>query len=184
MKNAEINTKSPRCQYISKIGSRCHADVQTGKPYCFFHDSGQKNKQAQVHKEARKEDGESLSHETDKIATPPDLPVIPLLTAFDVAKLLAETINRFRRREIDLLAAKAISNMANLLLRSLKEAALEEQLASAGTMSYYSQSCEPDESEDEREVQQDQSTVSSEPVASAQDLERHSQQSWSQDLRG
>ncbi len=115
---------------------------------------------------------------------PPDLPILPLLTAFDVAQLLAETINLFRRREIDLRAAKAISNMACLLLRSLKEAALEEQLASAGTMSCYSQACEPYKPEDQQEVQQDQSPVSPEPAATAQDPKRHSQQSWSQDLRG
>ncbi len=177
MKNAEVSIKKPRCQYISKIGSRCHADVQTGKPYCFFHDPGQKEKQAQ----ARKEGGEARSHEADKITMPPDLPVLPLLTALDVAKLLAETINLFRRREIDLRAAKAISNMACLLLRSLKEAAWEEQLTSAGAMNCHSQVCEP---EDQQEARQDQSTVSPEPAASAHDSKRHSQQSWSQDLRG
>src|SRR5260370_39834415 len=180
MKNAEVSIKKPRCQHISKIGSRCHADLQTGKPYRFFHDPGQKEKKAQAHKEG----GEARSHEADKITMPPDLPVLPLLTALDVAKLLAETINLFRRREIDLRAAKAISNMACLLLRSLKEAAWEEQLASAGTMNCYSQSCEPYKPEDQREVQQDQSPVSPEPAASAQASKRHSQQYRSQDLRG
>src|SRR5260370_7857801 len=133
MKNAEVSIKKPRCQHISKIGARCHADVQTGKPYCFFHDPGQKEKQAQ----ARKEGGEARSREADKITMPPDLPILPLLTALDVAKLLAETINLFRRREIDLRAAKAISNMACLLLRSLKEAPLEEHLASPRTLTLY-----------------------------------------------
>jgi hypothetical protein len=47
-----------------------------------------------------------------------------------VAKLLAETVNLFRCREIDLRVAKALANMANLLLRSLKGAAQQEQLLS------------------------------------------------------
>lgn len=178
MKNAEVNAKNPRCQYISKIGSRCHADVQTGKSYCFFHDPGQKDKQAQ----ARKQGGEARSHEIDKITMPPDLPVIPLVTPFDVARLLAETINQFRRKEIDLRAAKAISNMASLLLRSLKDAAM--QPASAPAMSYYFQSREPDKPKDTLKVQQDQSTVSPGPAASPQDSRKHSQQYWSQDSRG
>jgi len=55
MKNAEVNAKTPRCRYISKIGARCHGDVEAGKFYCFFHDPEQKNKQAQAQKEVQKE---------------------------------------------------------------------------------------------------------------------------------
>ncbi|HTD22374.1 MAG TPA: hypothetical protein VK738_06955 [Terriglobales bacterium] len=142
MTHPEISTKKPRCQHISKIGARCHAEVQTGKSYCFFHDPGQKNKRAQVQKEvqkevrkevrkeARQEGGEARSREADTATMPPGLSAIPLETPSDVAKLLAETVNLFRCREIDLRAAKAIANMANLLLRSLKEAAQQEQLLS------------------------------------------------------
>ena len=114
---------------------------------------------------------------------PPGLPVLTLETPSDITRLLAETVNQFRRREIDLRAAKALCNMACLLLRSLKETALLEQLAAARTMSYYSQLCKSDQPEDQQETQQDQSTVSPEPAASAQDPKRYGQQSWSQDLR-
>src|SRR5260370_16811896 len=41
---------------------------------------------------------------------------------------LAETINQFRRGEIDLRTAKTIGYLVSLMLRCLKEAALEEQL--------------------------------------------------------
>ncbi len=126
MTHPETSTKKPRCHHISKIGARCHADVQTGKSYCFFHDPDQKSKQAQ----ARKEGGEARSREADAITMPPGLPVLSLETPSDVGKLLAETVNQFRRREIDLRAAKAIANMATLLLRTMKEAA-QEQLPSA-----------------------------------------------------
>ncbi len=126
MKTTDVFNRKPRCQHISKIGARCHADVQTGKSCCFFHDPDQKNKQAQ----ARKEGGEARSREADTITMPPGLDAIPLETPSDIAKLLAETINQFRCREIDLRAAKAIANMANLLLRSLKEAAQQEYVLS------------------------------------------------------
>ncbi len=179
MNNAEVNTKTPRCRYISKIGARCHADVEAGKSYCFFHDPEQKNKQAQV-RQVRKE---APSRETDNVVMPPGLPVLTLETPSDITRLLAETVNQFRRREIDLRAAKALCNMACLLLRSLKETTLLEQLAAARTMSYYSQLCKSDQPEDQQEALQDQSTVSLEPAASAQDSKRHGQQSWSQDLR-
>ena len=97
MTHPETSTKKPRCHHISKIGARCHADVQTGKSYCFFHDPDQKSKQAQ----ARKEGGEARSREADAITMPPGLPVLSLETPSDVGKLLAETVNQFRRREID-----------------------------------------------------------------------------------
>ncbi|HTD23580.1 MAG TPA: hypothetical protein VK738_13055 [Terriglobales bacterium] len=136
MTNPEV--RKPRCRHISKIGARCHADVQTGKFYCFFHDPDQKSKPPQVQKEARKEvrkearneGGEARSREADTLTMPPGLAAIPLETPSDVAKLLAETVNLFRCRKIDLRAAKAIANIANLLLRSMKEAAQQEYVLS------------------------------------------------------
>ena len=128
MTNPEV--RKPRCRHISKIGARCHADVQTGKSYCFFHDPDQKSKPPQVQKEARNEGGEARSREADTLTMPPGLAAIPLETPSDVAKLLAETVNLFRCRKIDLRAAKAIANIANLLLRSMKEAAQQEYVLS------------------------------------------------------
>jgi hypothetical protein len=133
MKTTDVFNRKPRCRHISKIGARCHADVQTGKSYCFFHDPDQKSKQAQVPKEARKEAREARSRGADTITMPPGLVAIPLETPSDIAKLLAEAVNLFRCRQIDLRAAKAIANMANLLLRSLKEAAQPEYVLSCKT---------------------------------------------------
>ncbi len=117
MNNVETPHKKPRCQYISKIGSRCQADPQTGKTYCFFHDPGQKSKQAA----ARRQGGEARSRQTEpEITLPPNLSVMPLQKASDVVELLAQTVNHFRRGQMDLRAAKAIAYLTSLLLRALK----------------------------------------------------------------
>src|SRR6266849_3720832 len=129
MNNIETPNKKPRCQYISKIGSRCQADPQTGKAYCFFHDPGQKSKQAA----ARRQGGEARSRQTEpEITLPPNLPAIPLRKASDVFELLSQTVNHFRRGQMEMRAAKAIAYLASLLLRALKQDALEDQAASRG----------------------------------------------------
>ena len=48
MTNAETPKKKPRCEFITKNGSRCHADPQTGKDWCFMHDPEKKQKQAEA----------------------------------------------------------------------------------------------------------------------------------------
>src|SRR5260370_20313569 len=118
MNNVETPSKKPRCQYISKIGSRCQADPKTGKAHCFFHDPDQKSKQAA----ARRQGGEARSRQTEpEITLPPNLPAIRLQKASDVFELLSQTVNHFRRGQMDMRAAKAIAYLASLLLRALKE---------------------------------------------------------------
>src|SRR5260370_11786101 len=117
MNNVETPNKKPRCQYISKIGSRCQADPKTGKAHCFFHDPDQKSKQAA----ARRQGGEARSRQTEpEITLPPNLPAIRLQKASDVFELLSQTVNHFRRGQMDMRAAKAIAYLASLLLRALK----------------------------------------------------------------
>ncbi len=117
MNNFEAPTKKPRCQHISKIGARCQADPQTGKAYCFFHDPDQKKKQA----EARRQGGEARTRDTEpEITLPPKLPAMSLQKASDVFELLSQTVDHFRRGEMDFRAAKAIAYLASLLLRALK----------------------------------------------------------------
>jgi hypothetical protein len=87
MENTQAHGKKPSCHFISKIGARCHADPQTGKDYCFFHDPGQKKKQT----EARRQGGEARSRQAEpEITLAPNLPVIPLWRAADVGELLAK----------------------------------------------------------------------------------------------
>ena len=117
--------KKPRCSYISKIGSRCQADPEPGKSYCFFHDPEQKKKQAA----ARQQNEEARSPETE-IALPPDPPVMPPQNVSYVTALMVETIDQLRGGEIDLPTAKAIGHLATILLRAQKEDTLYEHLAS------------------------------------------------------
>ena len=122
MENTPAPGSKPRCQFISKIGARCHADPQTGKDYCFFHDPEQKKKQA----EARRQGGEARSRQAEpEITLPPDLPVIPLWRAADVYELLAQTVDYLRRGQMDLRATRNICYLASLLLRAMKQEAQE-----------------------------------------------------------
>jgi hypothetical protein len=117
MKTEEAPTKKPRCHFISKIGSRCQADPQTGKDYCFFHDPDQKKKQA----EARKQGGEARSRQTEpEIKLPANLADVRLQKAGDVHDLLAVTVNHLRCGQIDVRVAQALAYLASLLLRALK----------------------------------------------------------------
>jgi len=120
MNNVETPHKKPRCSYISKIGSRCHADPELGKRYCFFHDPDRKKKQA----EARRQGGEARSQESEteiEIPLPPDLSAVPLRKASDVVELTLQAINQLRGGEIDLRTANAIGYLTSLLLRARKE---------------------------------------------------------------
>jgi hypothetical protein len=117
MTNAVAPKNKPRCQFITKNGSRCHADPQTGKDWCFMHDPGKKQQQA----EARKQGGEARSRQTEPAITlPPNLPVMPLEKFSDVLHLLEQTINHLFQGEMDVTAARAIGHLAGLLQRSLK----------------------------------------------------------------
>src|SRR5215471_3059346 len=117
MINPEAPAKKPRCQFISKNGSRCHADPQTGKDWCFMHDPEQKKKQA----EARKQGGEARSRQIEpEITLPPNLPTVRLEKAGDVYELLAQHVDHLRVRKIDVRIAQAIAYLASLLLRALK----------------------------------------------------------------
>jgi hypothetical protein len=117
MTNPEAPARKPRCQFISKNGSRCHADPQAGKDWCFFHDPEQKKKQA----EARKQGGEARTRQTEpEIALPPNLSVLSLKNGNDIRMLMAETINDLRCGNMDLRAARTIGYLAGLHLRALK----------------------------------------------------------------
>src|SRR5260370_34055954 len=117
----------PRCQHTNKNGSPCQANPQTGKPYCFFHDPEQQQKQAA----ARKQGGEASSRVTKGTFLPPNLPLKSLQTPSDVVELLDETVNQFRCGEIDMDSAKAIGQMANLLLSLMKKTHTQKHRATS-----------------------------------------------------
>lgn len=108
-----------RCQYISKIGARCHADLPPGKEYCLLHDPEEKKKRA----EARRQTSEVSAREMGAdLLLDSKLPVLPLQKASDVVELLSETIDHVCSGMIDLRAARVIGNLASLLLRAFKDA--------------------------------------------------------------
>jgi hypothetical protein len=117
MTNPEAPNKKTRCQFITKNGSRCHADPQTGKDWCFMHDPEQKKKQA----EARRQGGEARSRQIEpELTPPPNLPSVRLEKAGDVFDLLIQHVDHLRGRKLDVRVAQAIAYLASLLLRSLK----------------------------------------------------------------
>jgi hypothetical protein len=117
MTNAGTPNKKPRCQFITRNGSRCHADPQTGKDWCFMHDPEQKKKQA----EARKQGGEARSRQMEpEMLLPPNLPSVRLEKASEVYDLLAQHVDHLRGRRLDVRVAQTIAYLASLLLRALK----------------------------------------------------------------
>src|SRR5215467_2185543 len=117
-----MEPKKPRCQHFSKNGSRCHADPQTGKRFCFFHDPEQKKKQAL----ARQQGGEARSRQLEPAPVLfSDLPVLPLASGADVFQLMIKTLDLFYKQAIGFYALKTIAYLASLLLRALKQQAPE-----------------------------------------------------------
>jgi hypothetical protein len=117
MTNPEAPATKRRCRHISKNGSRCHSDPQTGKDWCFFHDPEQKKKQA----EARKQGGEARSRQAaPEITLPPNLPDVCLQKAGDVYDLMNETLCHLQSGKMDVRAAQAIAYLSSLVLRAFK----------------------------------------------------------------
>ena len=60
---------------------------------------------------------------------PPQSPDCPLENPIHVSTLLADSINRVRRGELDPRVANAVGYLATVLLRALEQGPLEERLA-------------------------------------------------------
>ena len=117
MNNIQAPNKKPRCEFISKTGSRCHADPQTGKDWCFMHDPEKKQKQA----EARKHGGEARTRQiSPEVKLPPDLPIVKLETARNVYDLMFETVHHLHCGKMDTRSARALAYLSAILLRCLK----------------------------------------------------------------
>ena len=114
---------SPRkCRFRKKNGKSCSADAQIGRDLCVFHDPA---KAADGHR-ARRAGGINRTHST--IRLPPQTPDIPLRTTSDVSRLLAESINRVRRGQLDVRAANTVGFLAGILLKALEQSRLEDGL--------------------------------------------------------
>jgi len=117
----ELFSNKPRCQHFSEDGSRCRADPQTGKSYCFFHDPDQKEKQAQ----ARKQGGQIRSRPPETIL-PPDFERRPLQDLTQIHEFLEDIANYICRGEMDLRTGRTLTYVANSVLAVLKEKARQQ----------------------------------------------------------
>jgi hypothetical protein len=109
------------CEFRRKGGERCNADAQTGKGVCVFHDKASDDRRA------RRAGGITRS----RVATvlPFDTPDHPLGDTNQVSVLLADSINRLRRGQLDPRVANAMGYLASVLLKALENGRIEDRLA-------------------------------------------------------
>jgi len=112
-----------KCEFGKKNGEQCNADVQTGKSLCVFHDPA---KAADGHR-ARRAGG--LTRSGQAAVLPLDTPDHPLGDTREVSILLADSINRLRRGQLDPRVANSMGYLASVLLRALEHGPIEERLA-------------------------------------------------------
>lgn len=111
-----------KCKFFTQNGKPCGADPQSGKDVCVFHDPSH----ACDGLRARRAGG---LNRTRVAVLGPDTPDHELRNTHDVSVLLADSINRVRRGELDAKVANGIGFLATVLLRSLTQERIEQQLA-------------------------------------------------------
>jgi hypothetical protein len=106
-----------------KGGERCNADAQTGKRVCVFHDPNK----ASDGRRARRAGGITRSRAATVLQL--DTPDHPLGDTNQVSVLLADSINRLRRGQLDPRVANAMGYLASVLLKALENGRIEDWLA-------------------------------------------------------
>ncbi len=101
--------------------------MQIGKAFCVFHDPEKANDGAR----ARRAGGIQRSRRAAVL--PPTTPVSPLASSSDLAFLLADSINRVRRGELDPRIANAIGYLASVQLRCFEQSTLEDRMTKIET---------------------------------------------------
>jgi hypothetical protein len=112
-----------KCESRKKNGERCRADAQTGKSLCVFHDPAR----AGDGPRARQAGAVHRSHSAAVL--PSDTPDHPLGDTNQVSVLLADSINRLRRGQLDPRVANSMGYLTSVRLRSLEQGPIEERLA-------------------------------------------------------
>ncbi len=112
-----------KCNARKKNRTECGADAQVGKDLCVFHDP---TKAARVRK-ARRAGG--LHRSRPAAVLPCQTPDHPLGNTTEVSAFLVKSINDVLRGAIDPRVANSAGYLANILLRSLEQAPLEERMA-------------------------------------------------------
>jgi hypothetical protein len=96
-----------KCESRKKNGERCGADTQTGKALCVFHDPARVSEG----RRARRAGGITRSRAAEVV--PCDTPDHPLGDTKQVSLLLADSINRLRRGQLDPRVANAMGYLAS-----------------------------------------------------------------------
>jgi hypothetical protein len=117
-----------KCCFSKKDGSECAAQAQSGKDLCIFHDPARANDG----RRARRAGG--LTRTRTAVVLAPDTPDHPLGSPNDVSAVLADSINRVRRGQLDPRVANAMGYLATVLLRALEQGPIEERLSKLETI--------------------------------------------------
>jgi len=112
-----------KCAFRKRNGEACGADAQSGKKLCVFHDP----ERAKDGQRARRAGGLNRMRTIAVLA--PDTPDHPLADTNQVSVLLADSINRLRRGQLDPRVANAMGYLASILLKALENGRIEDRLA-------------------------------------------------------
>jgi hypothetical protein len=111
-----------KCHFRKKNGARCGANAQPANGLCVFHDPAKESEG----RRARRAGGIARSRMAVLSGDTPDL---PLGSTADVSALLADSINRLRRGQLDPRVANGMGYLASILLKAIEIGRIEERLA-------------------------------------------------------
>jgi len=111
-----------RCQAITQDGTPCQAYAVAGSDYCFHHDPAR----AVERRDARSRGGRARHGR--HVGPVGQAEPIPLETMADVATLLRRTIDDTFQLENSLQRARTLGYLANLFLKALDMADLEQRV--------------------------------------------------------
>ena len=112
-----------KCHFRKKDGRRCGANAQHANGLCVFHDPARVD---DGHR-ARRDGGVHRSRAAAVL--PSDTPDHPLGDTNQVSILLADSINRLRRGQLDPRVANSMGYLASVLLKALENGRIEDRLA-------------------------------------------------------
>ncbi len=108
------------CTRVKKGGVRCRARRMENSKFCFFHSPATK----QERQSAQRAGG----LKNRPLALPSSVPDVPLDNMRDVVRLLADTVNRVRRGELDPKVANSVGYLAGILMKGLERSDIEARL--------------------------------------------------------
>ena len=120
--NSSSGTSKRPCEYVKADGQPCQANAMISSNLCFFHDPSRTQERAA----ARKAGG--IERTRHAIVLPSDTPDVELMSATQLARLLAETINQVRRGQLDPKVAYAVGQLVFLLMKAHDAIRLEGRL--------------------------------------------------------